>query len=572
MRKIMFPQSTAVRIILLSITLLLPFNIVTSILMGVTIKNVEEQMDEEIQASLDLSAANLGELLQNVSVREIYMCVNADRPEFQEVSGTLEEYSSIEKEDKLKKVQDSVKDIWSEHTIADLIWYYFPQNGYMITQGVPGIDRNIYSKLIMETEEADRGSGMQWSAIEPDDVMMLYGYITWGDIKCGLMLNLNRTCAKIGLDDVGGDRTVFFTDESETMYSDSGQRFMSQQGMTYEELKKSREYNVYVSPLEDYGVKLVEVVARTDGFRSVPLALKVLEVLSLILGIMSIPILLYFEKKWMFGPLNRLTGAIERIEKGNLDYRIADEGNSSEFARIDRSFNRMMDQVSELKIHVYETQLEKQQIKMKFLSQQIQPHFILNTLNILYSYEQEEYPQIQKMILLLSEYFRYIVNANSDFVTLGEEMNHIHNYFDIQQVRYPETFFSMVEYDEEIEECLVPPLLIQNFAENSVKHSIKIGNHIDIFVIAQKLDEKHIRIRMLDTGEGINEEVIRKIECFRETGQYQKGLGVGIQNAIERLKVLYGVETSFEIARDEPHGTRITIVLPIRTAKADDSD
>lgn len=61
---------------------------------------------------------------------------------------------------------------------------------------------------------------------------------------------------------------------------------MSQQGMTYEELKKSREYNVYVSPLEDYGVKLVEVVARTDGFRSVPLALKVLEVLSLILGIM----------------------------------------------------------------------------------------------------------------------------------------------------------------------------------------------------------------------------------------------------------------------------------------------
>lgn len=196
MRKLMFPQSTAVRIILLSITLLLPFNIVTSILMGVTIKNVEEQMDEEIQASLDLSAANLGELLQNVSVREIYMCVNADRPEFQEVSGTLEEYSSIEKEDKLKKVQDSVKDIWSEHTIADLIWYYFPQNGYMITQGVPGIDRNIYSKFIMETEEADRGSGMQWSAIEPDDVMMLYGYITWGDIKCGLMLNLNRTCAE----------------------------------------------------------------------------------------------------------------------------------------------------------------------------------------------------------------------------------------------------------------------------------------------------------------------------------------------------------------------------------------
>jgi len=243
-----------------------------------------------------------------------------------------------------------------------------------------------------------------------------------------------------------------------------------------------------------------------------------------------------------------------------------------EFTQINKSFNRMMDQVSDLKIHVYEVQLEKQQIKMKFLSQQIQPHFILNTLNILYSYEQEEYPLIQKMILLLSRYFRYIVNANSDFVTLKEEMDHIRNYFDIQQVRYPETFFAMVEYAEEIEDCLVPPLLIQNFAENSIKHSIRIGNHIDIFVIAQKYDEEHLRIRMLDTGEGINETTLKKIKLFQETGEHQPGLGIGIQNAIERLKVLYGLNTSFEIGRDEPHGTRISIILPIHHAEDEDED
>lgn len=103
MRKLMFPQSTAVRIILLSITLLLPFNIVTSILMGVTIKNVEEQMDEEIQASLDLSAANLGELLQNVSVREIYMCVNADRPEFRRYPEHWKNTAALKKRTSLRR-------------------------------------------------------------------------------------------------------------------------------------------------------------------------------------------------------------------------------------------------------------------------------------------------------------------------------------------------------------------------------------------------------------------------------------------------------------------------------------
>lgn len=200
---------------------------------------------------------------------------------------------------------------------------------------------------------------------------------------------------------------------------------------------------------------------------------------------------------------------------------------------------------------------------MRFLSQQIQPHFILNTLNILYSYEQEEYPLIQKMILCLAKYFRYIVNANSKFVLLSEEMDHIRNYFEIQQVRYPETFFAYVEYDEEIADCLVPPLLIQNFAENAIKHSLKIGNNIDIFVIGQKYGEDAVRIRMLDTGEGIDGELLEKIRRFRDTGEPQEGLGVGIQNAVERLQVLYDAKTQFEIVRDEPHGTRIEIVLPL---------
>ena len=68
---------------------------------------------------------------------------------------------------------------------------------------------------------------------------------------------------------------------------------------------------------------------------------------------------------------------------------------------------------------------------------------------------------------------------------------------------------------------------------------------------------------MLDTGEGIDGELLEKIRRFRDTGEPQEGLGVGIQNAVERLQVLYDAKTQFEIVRDEPHGTRIEIVLPL---------
>lgn len=109
---------------------------------------------------------------------------------------------------------------------------------------------------------------------------------------------------------------------------------------------------------------------------------------------------------------------------------------------------------------------------MRYLSQQIQPHFVLNTLNILYSYEPEEYPLIQKMILCLSKYFRYIVKVHSDFVELSQELAHIKNYFEIQEARYPEQFDYYVESEEGMDDLLIPPLLIQNFTENSIKYAI----------------------------------------------------------------------------------------------------
>ena len=185
----------------------------------------------------------------------------------------------------------------------------------------------------------------------------------------------------------------------------------------------------------------------------------------------------------------------------------------------------MMEQVKTLKIDVYEKELEKKDIMMRYLSQQIQPHFVLNAMNILYSYEPEEYELSQKMILYISRYFRYIVNTNEEFVTLSMEMNHIRNYFEIQKARFPGLFYSIVEYDEDLRNALIPPLLVQNFAEDSIKHSLKIGNKITIFVITDVIEgddgEKKMRIRLVDTGEGMPGEVLSEIEAFKRTGERQ---------------------------------------------------
>jgi sensor histidine kinase YesM len=221
----------------------------------------------------------------------------------------------------------------------------------------------------------------------------------------------------------------------------------------------------------------------------------------------------------------------------------------------------MMDQVEALKISVYEEQLQAQKIKMGFLAQQIKPHFILNTLNILYSYEQEEFPLIQRMIVYLSRYFRYVINANQDFVTLGQEMEHLRNYFEIQQARYVRTFEATVDYDPDLANCLIPPLLLQSFAENAIKYALLPDRIVQIRVTAEKT-ETGMRLTVTDDGRGISSEMLERIEQFRRDRVFRMDLGVGVQNAIDRVELLYSGQGSVMLAARDGGGTLVTIDLP----------
>ena len=76
-------------------------------------------------------------------------------------------------------------------------------------------------------------------------------------------------------------------------------------------------------------------------------------VLSLI-AMMALPVILFYMNRWIIRPVRKLNDAMEEISRGNMDYRIEEESSGSEFERMNREFNRMMEEVSSLKINVYE--------------------------------------------------------------------------------------------------------------------------------------------------------------------------------------------------------------------------
>ncbi len=562
------------RLLFLVVLVVIPLNILTLMLSSTAVKEVEQQVSAETRSALELYMSQVDGAMERITKKMHSMAMNdvdLSRINQKDILDQEEYYKQLQS---VVNLYNTFGKVLNDNSWITGVYAVQPEKDFYVVRSSNNYVnyKSAMAEYLAEFEEQEQTLWVEkWRIVKLQEQDVLMFAAKNKNVYYGAWIELTHLAETLGFLEQGDEVATLFTDETGMVCYSNGPKItevaLDEPFRRYD----GKSYVLVEAQSENSNIFLVQILPKSEITKSLPVVIQVLQI-GAFAALLILPVILFGMQKWIIRPVSRLTQAMEMIEAGNMDFRIQEEKTGSEFVRINQNFNRMMDEVSTLKIDVYEEKLEKQQIKMKFLSQQIQPHFILNAMNILYSYEQEEYPLIQKMILCLAKYFRYIVNANSDFVRLKDEMEHIRNYFEIQQVRYPKTFFAMVEYEEEIADCLVPPLLIQNFAENAIKHSLKIGNKIDIFVIAQKYKEDTVRIRMMDTGEGINEELIEKVKQFRKTGEYQEGLGVGIQNAVERLNVLYGVETKFEITRDEPHGTRIELVLPLHYEEKEDEN
>lgn len=560
-------QSTIARIVVVVIVLVLPINIMTLLLSNMVLSENRKQLAAETKNALEMKVSTFEDVLDRASKRLLFMCFNETTIITLAQKG--KDIAHSELSSNLVMAREELKDVRQEYHWVDQVFFTFPESELVLMDGYTGIDYKNCRSMVENAQPEEGTQNGRWEFRILQETPILFGVSSWRGSNFGVIVNLEWALGSLELDQLGKERTAFFTNLEETRFTGAGAAYMEETNMTLEELRQSGRYQVYTVPMEKYGLKLIEVVEWNAQARNLPVAIYVVQVVSVGLTLLVIPLLLLYIHRQVNQPLRRLERAIDRIEAGDLGYRIRTGNEGREFEQINRSFNDMMEQVQELKIGVYEKELERKDIKMRYLSQQIQPHFILNAMNILYSYEPEEYPLIQKMVLCISKYFRYIVKVNAAFVTLKQEMDHIRNYFEIQKARFPELFFSIVEYEEGLADALIPPLLIQNFAENAIKHSLKIGNKINIYVIGEYHQEEDgqpmFRVRLADTGEGISDEVEEKIRIFQETGRLQEGLGVGIQNSIERLKYLYsGKKSHLRIWRDEHYsGTNVELIMPL---------
>ena len=223
-----------------------------------------------------------------------------------------------------------------------------------------------------------------------------------------------------------------------------------------------------------------------------------------------------------------------------------------------------MDHIKNLKIQIYEDRLAGKETELQYLSRQIQPHFILNTI---YNYSENDVKTTKQLIRLTSGYYRYVVNVNSRYVQLGQELEHIQDYLRLQKMRYPNGFDYEVNCEAAMKIVPIPPFIIESFVGNAIKHGLKPGELTKIEVNVKQLEEFQILIQVKDNGIGFSDDSLDAVEEFLEKGIVSEELGVGIRNSVARLKLIYGDKYVIHIYNQEPSGAVVDILLDLQKQK-----
>lgn len=225
-------------------------------------------------------------------------------------------------------------------------------------------------------------------------------------------------------------------------------------------------------------------------------------------------------------------------------------------------------------------QLNKRQAQYLALQNQINPHFLYNTLESIRSEALlAGLSSVADMTEALANFFRYTISKDENLVTVEEELQNCETYFHIQQYRFGDRLELKIDCAEEdrdeIYRCLLPKLTLQPILENSIIHGteLKVGTgHLSIHM---SKTEKRLLLQASDDGLGMDEETLARLNSRLGRGGLQAQMsgtsrtGVALVNVDNRIRLLFGEEYGLHVYSWLGRGTTVDILLPIITSDHD---
>ena len=261
-------------------------------------------------------------------------------------------------------------------------------------------------------------------------------------------------------------------------------------------------------------------------------------------------------------PISQLNQATEKIAQGDFNAR-AQADSEDEVAELAVSFNKMAGSMQSLIDKVKEDERKMRKADLRLLQEQIQPHFLYNTLDtIVWLIESNEPDEAVTMVVTLSDFFREILSKGKEFISIKEEEKHISSYLQIQEMRYRDILEYDIQLDQVIYKYQILKLTLQPVVENALYHGIKYKRAKGCIHIHGEKEGDIIRLTVRDDGVGMDEDELEQLRQQIEKPCQETEKGFGLANVNERIHMYFGPEYGMKIQSQKGKGTTVEIVIP----------
>lgn len=432
----------------------------------------------------------------------------------------------------------------------------------LLSRKYEGENENLLSAKFFQTEDGKNNSSIiviekNWGSMKQyfkDLGLLNMGSIVLISEEGNVLFSLRTDTANTGLENSirNGDVNQMFTDLSGV----------------FQAVQNDQEKYVFYNKSVYSGCNLLYITdsESMSGYKSTTIMFIIIT--SIVLFAVNSLVVFLFIKN-IYKPIINAESTLKEIVSGNTNLKIHDVKMNNELYPLYTDLHSLTENLKNLINSEYAAKIMKKQAEIDSLQNQINPHFLYNTLDSIRGQAISEGSEnIEKMVKALSDLFRYSISNIKSMVTLEEELKNIDNYLNIQQFRFNNRFKILKEIDSETLKIEVPKLIIQPLVENAIKHGLETKIGKGTIVIRSRITKDKMVINVEDDGEGIDIENLQVINQYLANGVNPNEvknirIGVGLININERIKMIYNSNSGLKIYSMKGIGTNAELSIPI---------
>ncbi|WP_175074928.1 sensor histidine kinase [Terribacillus sp. AE2B 122] len=411
----------------------------------------------------------------------------------------------------------------------------------------------IAAKALLD-RETDQSYGAVYFPIKEGQLRSFYtDYVKPGNDF--YVLDQNGKVVSSSLTNVIGQSLPELSQEAENMQTD---------GETYREVKFQDTNQIILAEyLPYFDMYLINMV---DKQTAVGNLIDTKQIALLLIGVVVLALIIVFlVTKRLTNSLSKLVKDIEAVPQKGLKRRLVYEG-TYETNQIGLAFNSMMDELQVYVEKLIEAQKQQRHAELAALQQQINPHFLYNTMaSIKFLVMMGEREEAEKTIDAFITLLQNTIGNVDESVTVELELQNLKNYVLINQKRYGERIQVQFMVSPDCLDYLIPKLILQPFIENSFFHAFNKKAKGTISVLVWK-EADDLVCEIADDGDGM--AACKDLPNTNRNRQLFSGIGV--KNVHERMQLLYGTDYGVSITSETGQGTKVSLRLP--AVKEDERD